>query len=410
MRQGTAWPDRFANGIPQIWDNRLQAIFIATMSTPPHRQFTALPTALAGLAALAISQGIGRFAMTPILPMMQAEGLSLAQGGWLAAANYLGYLAGALSTIWLNLNASLAIRAALLAIGLSTLAMGVVEGFVFWLMLRALAGVASGWVLVLVSAWALERLAELRRPQLGGVLYAGVGTGVAVAGVACLVVMHLGASAGAAWIGLGGIALAMAGLIWLPFAFEKKAAAEAGEGTPRGSAGWPLILSYGAYGFGYIVPATFLPAMARQIIADPLAFGSAWPILGIAAGLSTLVASRLGASMSPRRLWMICMLVMAVGVAAPLFVPGLAGILVSAVLVGATFVTMTLAGMQEARRLYGAAARPVMAAMTSAFAVGQLLGPILIALVEKLPNGFTIVLLAATACLLAGAVTLRYSA
>ena len=36
--------------------------------------------------------------MTPILPMMQAEGLSLAQGGWLAAANYLGYLVGALST------------------------------------------------------------------------------------------------------------------------------------------------------------------------------------------------------------------------------------------------------------------------------------------------------------------------
>ena len=52
----------------------------------------------AGLAALAVSQGIGRFAMTPILPMMQEEGLSLAQGRWLAAANYLGYLVGALST------------------------------------------------------------------------------------------------------------------------------------------------------------------------------------------------------------------------------------------------------------------------------------------------------------------------
>jgi hypothetical protein len=104
---------------------------------------------------------------------------------------------------------------------------------------------------------------------------------------------------------------------------------------------------------------------------------------------------------------MISMLVMAAGVAAPLIVPGLGGILVSAVLVGATFVTMTLAGMQEARRLYGAAARPVMAAMTSAFAVGQLLGPIMVALLEKLPQGFTVVLLAATAGLLAGAAALR---
>lgn len=344
--------------------------------------------------------------MTPILPMMQAEGLSLAQGGWLAAANYLGYFAGALSTIWLNISASLAIRAALLAIALSTLAMGLVDGFAVWLALRALAGVASAWVLVLVSAWTLERLAELRRPRLGGVLYAGVGAGVAIAGVACLVVMRLGSSAGAAWIALGALALAMAGAIWIPFRFEKNPLPEAREQAQRASAGWLLILCYGAYGFGYIVPATFLPAMARQIIADPLAFGSAWPILGAAAALSTLVASRFGASTSPRRVWTVAMLVMAAGVAAPLLVPGFAGILISAVLVGATFVTITLAGMQEARRLYGAAARPVMAAMTSAFAVGQLVGPILIALLEEQPHGFTIVLLAATAGLLAGALAL----
>jgi hypothetical protein len=56
-----------------------------------------LRAALVGLAALAIGMGIGRFAFTPILPMMQAEGLSLAAGGWLASANYAGYLAGALS-------------------------------------------------------------------------------------------------------------------------------------------------------------------------------------------------------------------------------------------------------------------------------------------------------------------------
>jgi MFS family permease len=367
-----------------------------------------VPVALAGLAALAISQGIGRFAMTPILPMMQEDGLSLAEGGWLAAANYLGYLVGALWTIWLNLKPSLAIRAALLAIGLSTLAMGLVDGFAYWLALRTLAGVASAWVLVFVSAWTLERLAELRRPQLGGLLYAGVGTGVAIAGVACLVVMQLGSTADAAWIALGVLALAMAGAIWMSFAFETQSLAQGNAGAHTRSAGWLLILCYGAYGFGYIVPATFLPAMARQIVAEPLAFGSAWPILGAAAALSTLVASRFGASTSPRRVWMVCMLVMALGVAAPLFLPGLAGILVSAVLVGATFVTITLAGMQEARRIYGATARPVMAAMTSAFAVGQLVGPILIALVEKLPHGFTMVLLVATAGLLVGAVALRF--
>jgi predicted MFS family arabinose efflux permease len=358
--------------------------------------------ALAGLAALAVSQGIGRFAMTPILPMMQEEGLSLSEGGWLAAANYLGYLVGALSTIRLRLNPSVAIRAALLAIGVLTLAMGLVEGFAAWLALRALAGVASAWVLVFVSAWTLERLAQVRRPQLAGLLYAGVGIGVTIAGIVCL----LGFAVDTNWIALGAIALATAGATWAAFSFKQQSGAEE---SARLSGGWLLILCYGAYGFGYIVPATFLPAMARQIASEPLAFGSAWPVLGIAAAASTLIASRLGTT-NPRRVWAICMVLLAIGVAAPLFVPGLAGILLSAVLVGATFVTITLAGLQEARRLYGSAARPLMAAMTAAFAVGQLIGPVLVALAERVPHGFTIVLAAATAGLLLGAAALTATA
>ena len=48
------------------------------------------------MVALAIAMGIGRFAFTPILPMMLADGvIDLAAASWLASANYLGYLAGA---------------------------------------------------------------------------------------------------------------------------------------------------------------------------------------------------------------------------------------------------------------------------------------------------------------------------
>src|SRR3954470_14407304 len=115
--------------------------------------------AMAGLGALAVAMGVGRFAFTPLLPLMQEDaGISLAQGGYLASANYVGYLAGAL---WAArpARARVAIPAALLAIVFATFAMGFTHGMAAWAPLRFLAGVASAWALVHVSSWCLERLA-----------------------------------------------------------------------------------------------------------------------------------------------------------------------------------------------------------------------------------------------------------
>jgi MFS family permease len=169
-------------------------------------------SASAGLAALAVAIGIGRFAFTPILPMMQEDyGLTVAEAGWLASANYAGYLAGALSAIAMRVRASIAIRAGLLVIGLSSVAMGLEQPFLSWLALRFVAGIASAWVLVFVSAWALERLAG--HPGLSGMVYAGVGTGIVIAGGVCIVAVTDSAMA---WFALGAISLGVTALIW-PF-------------------------------------------------------------------------------------------------------------------------------------------------------------------------------------------------
>ena len=71
---------------------------------------------------------------------------------------------------------------------------------------------------------------------------------------------------------------------------------------------------------------------------------------------------------------------MAVGVLAPaLGAAAWPRLLVAAVCVGGTFMVATMAGLQEARRLAGAAAPRLMAAMTAAFALGQLAGPVVVA-------------------------------
>ena len=175
----------------------------------------ALAVALAGLIALAVAIGIGRFAFTPILPMMQEDaGVSMAMGGWLASANYVGYLAGALSVIWWRIGATTGIRAGLAAIGITTLAMGMEHHVAVWLALRALAGIASAWVLIYVSAWCLERLAALGRPALSNTVFAGVGTGIALAGGLCLALMRVGAGSTRAWFVLGLLSVALSAVIW----------------------------------------------------------------------------------------------------------------------------------------------------------------------------------------------------
>ena len=323
-------------------------------------------TALAGLVTLGVAMGIGRFAFTPVLPMMQQDAaVSVAVGGWLASANYVGYLLGAISAVALRARATTIVRASLVAIGLVTIGMGMTGSFPAWLVLRALAGVASAWVLVFASAWALGRLRAAERPVLRGAVFGGVGAGIAAAGLLCVALMERGAGSASAWRALGAIALAGTAAVWPVLRADGDAD---GAPDPRRAAGrfrWDrdavrLVLCHGILGLGYIIPATFVPAMARTLVPDPLVFGWAWPIFGVAAMASTLAAGAAIRVVGNRRLWALSQLVMAAGVAAPVLWP-------------------SMGGMQEAQIVAGPHATRLMAAMTAAFAAGQIAGPLLVA-------------------------------
>ncbi|MGN6790410.1 MAG: YbfB/YjiJ family MFS transporter [Rhodanobacteraceae bacterium] len=362
--------------------------------------------AAAGLIALAVAMGIGRFAFTPIMPMMEADaGLTLRAAGWLAAANYLGYFVGALCAARLSL--AQAVRGGLLLIAVVTFAMGITHVFALQLLLRLVAGVASAWVLVHVSAWTLTRLLALRRADANGIVYAGVGVGVAAAGLVCMATMQVRWGADRTWQVFGILSLLITLALWRSFR---------GAGTQTSRTVSPrihwnadkrrLMWCYGALGFGYIIPATYLPDMAHRYITDPLVFGLAWPVFGAASALSTWIAARWLAHVNDRRLWSICYLMMMAGVALPALWPTLTAILTAALLVGGTYMVVTMLGLREARRAAGAEATPFMAVMTAGFATGQIVGPLLVSAVARRPHGFAAALLGAAVVLLLAAVSL----
>ncbi len=368
--------------------------------------------AAAALVALAVAMGIGRFAYTPILPAMQADyGLGARAGAALAAWNYAGYLAGSLAAVGMRLRPRAAIGGSLAAIAAVTAAMALPLGMAGWSALRAIAGVASALALVSVSAWALERLAAFGRPRLAGRVFAGVGTGIVVAGLACLALFSAHAPAQAAWLVLAAVALAGTAFAWPALGASPAALVPAR--FPRADADrrfWRLVACYGAFGYGYIIPATFLPAMAKAVLPDPRAYGWIWPIFGAAAVASTLLGARLGATGRPLATWIGSTLVLAFGVAVPIALPGAPGLVLSATCVGGTFMVLTMAAMQVARDAAGEHAPTYIAAMTAAFAAGQALGPAVVAALAGRAHGLALALGSAAAVLVAAAAWLAAGA
>src|SRR5438094_907842 len=185
----------------------------------------------------------------------------------------------------------------------------------------------------------------------GSALIVAFAARIALAGALCLALMHVGAGSAHAWIVLGALAIVLSLGIWTVFRPRAGSpGAEAARSDPRAMA-WDreslrLVLCYGAFGFGYIIPATFLPVMAKQVVRDPAIVGWSWPLFGAAAMGSTLGTSMLRGFITNRRLWIASHLVMAFGVALPIVWPGIVPIMLAALLVSGTFMVMTMVLMQ----------------------------------------------------------------
>ncbi|MGJ7486938.1 YbfB/YjiJ family MFS transporter [Variovorax sp. LT2P21] len=380
------------------------------MSTIGNDRRDAWRAALACMVTLAVAMGLGRFAFTPMLPIMLHEGkLDLQAGGVLASLNYLGYFIGAVSCASIRLRPAFMVRSGLLATAALLLGMGLLHGFTVWGALRGAAGVVSAWVFVFASGWGLRRLAETHSPALGGVIYTGPGIGIAVTGLLGGVTGRWGSDT--AWIGYGLLALVLIALIWR--VFDDGAAAATGAGRApeapqpaasarhRSDARW-LVGLYGLAGFGYIITATFLPVIARQALPGSPWPDFFWPLFGLAIVPGALIGARAPAQWDNRLLLAIAYALQAAGVVLSVLWPNIAGFAVGSLLLGMPFTAITLFAVREARRLRGNAAAGLIGYATASYGVGQILGPLFAAPLAQRTGSFAVPLLVAAAALALG--------
>lgn len=352
-----------------------------------------LSIALGGLIAMSVGIGIGRFVYTPILPPMLADlGLSKSVAGLIASANFAGYLAGALFATRATLPGSRRawLLGALVASAATTAAMGLTGSVPLFLVLRLAGGVASALVLILASALVLDRLAEAGRPELAALHFAGVGLGITVSATLVASLLASGTGWAAMWRLNGAVSLL--GALTVAFLVPGRPEPSAVQRPAQSAANDPrlrrMTLAYGLFGFGYVITATFLVAIVRATPAIRPLEPVIWIVVGLAAAPSVLVWTRLGRRFGIPAAFATAALAEAVGVMASVIVPNMIGICVAAVLVGGTFMGLTALGLIRGRELARGDPRRVMAAMTGAFGVGQIVGPALAGVMSDALGGF----------------------
>ena len=187
---------------------------------------------LSAACASLVGIGLARFAYTPLLPaIIGAHWFAPSAAAYLGAANLAGYLAGALlgRPLASRIPAPMLLRGLMLLASAAFFACAAPVSLSWFFSWRLLSGIAGGALMVLAAPTVLPHVAQRRRGIASGVIFAGVGLGIAASG--SLVPLLLLGSLTQAWYGLGTLSLLLTIVAWA--------------GWPAGS---PAVAASGAHG------------------------------------------------------------------------------------------------------------------------------------------------------------------
>ncbi|RWX78702.1 YbfB/YjiJ family MFS transporter [Neorhizobium lilium] len=364
-----------------------------------------LLTGFAGAIAMAAAMGFGRFFYTPILPgMMAGIPLSAADAGYVAAGNFAGYLAGAILSAfgWAAGRERRVALGGLFATAVLLALMAATTSVPAFIVIRFLAGLASALAMIFTSSIVLPHAAG--RNMVSVLHFGGVGVGIALSSALVLAVNTLAGDGAHGWRinWLAGAAIVLAVFLIVIRILPRPIAGGARVVEPPLDWRLPLVLitaSYGLFGFGYVITATFLVTIARQGAAGPLVEFLAWFVTGCAAAISLLAWQPAVRRIGLAKTYLAAILALAVGVVGSVSLPPMEGALVGGLLLGATFMVVTAFGLQIGRNLTPQSPRRAFAFMTAAFGTGQIIGPLVAGWLAEWSGSFTAPTLAAAGVL-----------
>lgn len=352
-----------------------------TLTASSPRPAETLLILFAGISSLIVAHGLGRFAFTPLLPyLIQDNVITLAQGANLATWNYIGYLVGALVAVSLhgrNSTQSVLIWALLVNAGLTILQI-ITTDYTFFLLLRLCNGITNGLVFVLVPALILEWLAEHHKTQLSGLMFTGVSIGLILDSI-LIDWSSAWFSGQLRWIPIGLVALPLA--LFSVWQLKKITLSSHPTVVIRSSRlldpnSTPLFIGYAGAGLGYILPMTFLPTLAHELIRNqPFILTNIWLITALSCLILLPFWNKLGASTNDRFALICSYIVQILSLIAVLIFHNAIGVVICAILMGGSFMGTVVCSQRIARIFQPHQGPKLYAALISLHAGTQLIGP-----------------------------------
>jgi predicted MFS family arabinose efflux permease len=348
---------------------------------------------MAAAVAFLAAQGFGRFGYGLVLPAMR-DALQLTDGnmGLLAGIGLTAYLlasapAGALTT---RFGTRRVVVAGLLGTAAGLAGTGLSNGFLGAAIGQAVVGASGPAAIVPVLAIGGRWVAPSFRGRATGLVVAGGGVGLLLAGLLVPLLLTPGDPTAwrRAWWGLAAsvlVAAAFAALLLRDPPVVGKAVDRPPAGQVyRSAAVWRLALVFGLYGISYIVYGTFFAAHLQRHGLDPTTVGRLWSLAGLLAISSGFLGGGLADRLGPSTALVVMFVLQGTGLGLLAFGDGVGWYAVSALLYGISLWGFPSAVSKAATEIVGPALAPAaLGLLVSVFAAGQAAGPIVAGLLAE---------------------------
>ena len=299
--------------------------------------------ALTGFATLLIGIGIGRFGYPPLIPsIIKSQWFSVSQADYLGAANFTGYVVGSAFAAWLNryIRSISLIRLALIAAILSFVLCAYPLSFFTYFLLRLVAGISGGIVMVLTAPTIFHHIHGEKKGVLGGIIFSGVGIGIAFSGTVIPHLVTFGLKT--TWFVFALTSLVLMLLFWIgwPEGSNEKHSVEHYSNKTVKKSIWSkamvfLLVSYVCSAVGFVPYVVFWVDFVSRGLHMGIQKGNYfWVLLGLSAALGPLITGYMADKVGFGKSIRISLFMEGIGVMMPIISTADWSLAISSILVG----------------------------------------------------------------------------